>query len=762
MKIIDILEVRGHARGGQGMVTAFEILAKIFSYCKNYEVQAFPFFGVERTGAPIQAFLRISPNPILNRSNIYNPGMVVVFDEGLIESTAVFDGLAERGIILINTTNQPSFYKGRAKNIYTVPATKISVDLKLGSKSLPIVNAAMIGAILKILDADIKTAQEIIRKEVPAKPEANSEAAEIAYGCVNFWKDESYKINDSKIKPVAVPSNHLPVVPYWEKPMSMNKTGNWRVLEPNYLTRQPPCTDNCPAGTDVRKFVNLVSNKKYKEAYEVIYNNNPFPSICGRVCPHFCQQNCNRNVLDEQLNIGGIERFIGDINEEYRFESVPLKYDERIAVIGSGPAGLTAALRMRRMGYAVTVFESAPSAGGMMRTGIPEFRLPENILNNEIEKITEQGIEIILNTKVSVDDVAEDFSAVVVAVGSHIGRQMNVSGENDSIEGIEFLRDIKLNKNQSKITRGDRVAIFGGGNTAIDVARTVLRLGGTPTIYYRRTRHEMPAIAHEVEEALKEGVKIEFLKAPVQMKKSISGLFQLTLVDMKLGKADNSGRKRPIVMEGTERTLEFNKVIKATGQTFDDFVFQNEKIIVKQGELEFVPGNIKIPIFCSGDMAWGGTVVEAIGSGNEVADEVNACLRNIKFQKKIINNDVVSSDQINYNYYLPIPSQPNRFKEIINLYNDFSEVVKGLKEKEVVAESNRCLHCGDCFKCGNCFNYCPDAAISIDEENRMRIDYDYCKGCGICVNECPSSAIRFGEELVVKERDKLFIKNRLN
>src|ERR1035437_9112521 len=192
MNITGVFEVRGHARGGQGMVTAFEILAKVFSYSKNQEVQAFPSFGVERTGAPIQAFLRISPDAILNRSNVYSPNLVVVFDEGLIEQTAVFDGLTENGIILINTDKHPSFYKGKAKNIFTVPATKISVENKLGSKSLPIVNAAMIGAILKILNAGIQDAIEIIKKEVPIKPEANAHAAEIAFQSAILYIDSSF------------------------------------------------------------------------------------------------------------------------------------------------------------------------------------------------------------------------------------------------------------------------------------------------------------------------------------------------------------------------------------------------------------------------------------------------------------------------------------------------------------------------------------------------------------------------------------------
>jgi len=746
MNIEKVFEVRGHARGGQGMVTAFEILAKIFSYTKNYEVQAFPFFGVERTGAPIQAYLRISPKQILNRSNIYTPNLVVVFDEGLIGQTPVFDGLSDDGIILINSDNHPSFYKGKAKNIFTVPATTISLEKKLGSKALPIVNAAMIGAILKILDAGInEAAKEIIRKEVPSKPEANSQAAEMAYKSVIGFLDVSYIKAASTNNKAASTSNKLPAVPYWDKPMSLNKTGNWRVFAPEYVNRRPPCNDNCPAGTDVRKFVDLVTKKKFKEAYEEICKHNPFPSVCGRVCPHFCQQNCNRGSFDEQLNIGAIERFLGDKNSAYRVKSSPVKYKETIAVIGSGPAGLTASLRLRQIGYPVTVFESFGKAGGMMRTGIPEFRLPEKVLDKEIKKITEQGVKIVLDKKVSINELKKDFSAVIAAVGSHIGASMKLPNENEIIEGIKFLREIKFNESVKLIRKGDQVAVIGGGNTAIDVARTVLRLGANPVIYYRRTRQEMPAIAHEVEEALKEGVKIEFLTAPVKVERNGQGKYRLTMIKMKLDAADESGRRIPVPVAGSEKKIIVSKVIKAIGQTYDEFVFGDEKVKTKQGKINGIFGD-DFPVFVCGDMAWGGTVVEAIGSGNEVAKEVDAFFRNREYIKPIKHTDVVSSDQINYNYYLPVAANHNPFRRIKNYFNDFTEVVGGLTTSKVIKEASRCLHCGDCFTCGNCINFCPDAAIHVDEENRLRIDYDYCKGCGICIHECPCSAIRFDEQ----------------
>ena len=745
--ISKLIEVRGHARGGQGMVTAFEILAKIFSYRYNYEVQAFPFFGVERTGAPIQAYLRISPETILTRNYIYHPHLIVIFDEGLIEQTPVFDGLTENGTVLINTENPPSFYNGKARHIYTVPATRISVERKLGSKSLPIVNAAMAGAILKILGADIAEAREIIANEVPVKPEANVESAETAFREVREFIDEQFQVS-SNGQPAADDSDPPSAVPFWDKPMSINKTGNWRVIAPEFEDLEAPCTDNCPAGTEVREFVKLASEGKFEEAYQTIYEHNPFPAICGRVCPHFCQQNCNRIFLDEKVNIGAIERFIGDKNALFEHKPQPVKHKEKIAVVGSGPAGLTAALRLRKMGYEVTVFEALPKAGGMMRSGIPRFRLPSDVLDSEIDKIERQGVNIITNKKVTIDELKDDFSAVITAVGSHVGSALNLGDNVDVIDGIEFLRALNIRNENGQINPGDSVAVIGGGNTAVDVARTVLRLGGNPTIYYRRTRNEMPAIAEEVEEAMKEGVPIEFLTAPVGLTKNKDGQLEMAIQKMELGEPDESGRRRPVPIEGSEETVIIDKIIKAIGQWADNYVFGGAEIEARQGRINLESDKTNIPVFCAGDMAWGGTVVEAIGSGNEVAKEADAFLQGEKWEKPAKSHKIATHDKINYAYYLPTPGHATPINTPENLVNNFKEVALGLSQDTIIKEASRCLHCGECFSCGNCLNYCPDAAIFIDDENRLRINYDYCKGCGICVRECPCSAIQY----VVEEK----------
>lgn len=747
-----MIEIRGHARGGQGMVTAFDILAKIFSKLGDYQVQSFPAFGVERTGAPIQAFLRIAKGEILNRSNVYHPHLVVVFDETLIDLVPVFDGLRKGGTVLLNTEKSINHFKKNADSIFTVPATKISIEKGLGSKSLPIVNASMIGAIMRLIDGDMEIAQKVISENVPAKPKANSEASVLAFeNVVGFGESElrtkefldahsaekiDYNIEElfRKQKDKTEYKN-----PIWSQPMSLNKTGNWRVLTPEYDKKTAPCSSNCPAGTDVREFIKLAGEGKFHEAVEIIYEHNPFPAVCGRVCPHFCEQACNRSDFDESVNIGGIERFLGDKFSPEKPIAKPITKLQKIAVIGGGPAGLTAALRLRENGYNVTVFEALEKAGGMMRTGIPSFRLPNNALDSEIKRIEDAGVEILLNNKTKISEIEKDFDAIIVSVGSHIGSKMNIENEKFVVDGIKFLYDFKIKNDRNNVNKDDKVAIIGGGNTAIDVARTSLRLGAIPTIYYRRTENEMPAIAHEVEEALAEGIKIEFLTTPTGLQKN-DDLLNLKMIKMELGEPDESGRRKPIVVDGSDYQLQVNHVIAAIGQKSDMFVFDNQQIKAKQGKIEFSSSK---PIFSAGDMAWGGTVTEAIGSGNKVAAEVHAFLQKIPYQQETSVPNVVVPVDLNFTYYLKTPRIHNQITHKTDFTENFDEVVQGLSDEQILAEGSRCLHCGDCFSCGNCFNYCPDAAIHVDDNGRLRIDYDYCKGCGICVQECPCSAMTF-------------------
>lgn len=737
------------------MVTAFEILAKVFSRLDQLNVQAFPAFGVERTGAPIQAFLRVARDAILNRSNVYQPHLIVVFDESLLEQVPVMEGIKPGGAVLINTERDPSDLAALGSKVFTVPATRISLEFGLGSKALPIVNAAMIGAVMRLIGADMEPALEAVRENVPAKPEANADAAAAAYDAVHgpdmpdafllkrLGADKAEEAVGAHAGNGTAPYTGLDA-PAWGQPMSKNKTGNWRLHTPEYLTKRPPCNSNCPAGTDVREFVKLSGEGRFSEALQVIYAHNPFPSVCGRVCPHFCEQHCNRNDLDGGVNIGAIERFLGDFPREAPLVR-PVQFPERIAVIGSGPAGLTAALRLRELGYAVTVFEAMPQAGGMMRAGIPQFRLPEEVLDREIDQIRQAGVEIVLNRRVQVQELAGEFQALIVAAGAHLGSAMHVENEYLALEGLRFLRDVKLFGERHGIGHGDEVAVIGGGNTAIDVARTLLRLGAQPTVYYRRTAMEMPAIPQEVEEAVAEGVQLEFLTAPVSLEAADNGRILLNLARMELGDPDQSGRRRPVPVPGLEYVVAVDKVIAAIGQHTDRFALGEKDAKAVQGRME---GFGELPVFGAGDMAWGGTVTEAIGSGNEAAREVHAYLRGQDYLPEPRLKAAVLPGMINYNYYMPAVRHEGIARHPHSFEGDFSEVNAGLAAADLTSEAARCLHCGDCFRCGNCMNFCPDAAIHMDEDGRLRIDYDYCKGCGICVQECPCSAIDFSNVLM--------------
>lgn len=747
-----MIEMRGHARGGQGMVTAFEILAKVFAETSEFMVQSFPAFGVERTGAPIQAFLRLSHSEIHNRSNIYSPHLIVVFDEKIIDQVPVFNGLRDNGIILLNTVKPASDFKDKAKNIFTIHATNISISKGLGSRSLPIVNSAMIGAICRILGVDIDIASKIIRKNVPAKAEANVESARIAYNSLNFSEGsiknisefieeaEFHKSKETEKVISHYAAEHLSdvITPSWQKPMTINKTGSWRVLTPAFENKAAPCMKACPAGTDVRKFVREVGERDFNQAYETIYENNPFPSICGRVCPNFCEQGCNRRDFDKALNIGAIERFVGDIGVQSKAPTIPVFRKEKVAVIGSGPAGLTAALRLRQQGFDTTVYEALPAAGGMMRTGIPEFRLPEKVLDADIQRIEDAGVKIELNTRKEIKDLENDFDAVIAAVGSHIGTSIGLGAEDKALQGIDFLREYKLNGNRYGINKNDKVMIIGGGNTAVDVARTAIRLGAEATIFYRRTRMEMPAIYHEVDEAISEGVKLELLCTPSSIEDNPNGGLTVEMVKMQLSNEDESGRRRPVIEEGSEYEEIVDHVILAVGQKYDNQVFGGDEIKPAQGNVSY---ESEIPVFCAGDMAWGGTVTEAIGSGNEVAREVMASFDNQSYQPKPELECIVSDQDIKFTYYKPVVRNINRIRNTGSLVNNFEEAILPLDVDEIINESTRCLHCGDCFMCGNCFNYCPDGAVYFDEDGKLQFNLDYCKGCGICYNECPCHCI---------------------
>lgn len=525
-----------------------------------------------------------------------------------------------------------------------------------------------------------------------------------------------------------------------------NRTGSWRTTRPVYLDRLPPCNHACPAGENIQHWLYHAEEGNYEKAWQEIMVNNPMPAIMGRVCYHPCETSCNRGQLDEAVNIHAIERFLGDeaIKRGWQIECSAASSGKHVLVVGAGPSGLSAAYHLRRLGHRVTIYEAGPMAGGMMRFGIPKYRLPREVLDAEVKRIEDMGVTIKLDTRV--DDLAEtmklaQFDAVFLAVGAHLAKRAYIpAGDaNRILDAVSVLRGME---SEQPPMLGRRVVVYGGGNTAIDVARTAKRLGAEEAIIvYRRTREQMPAHEFEVQEALEEGVMVKWLSTIKE-----AGETTFTVEKMRL---DEKGFPQPT---GEFETIEADSLVLALGQDVDlGFLGKVQDLVINNGIVQvdehMMTGHRGL--FAGGDMVPSErTVTVAIGHGKKAARNIDAYLRGAVYSPAE-KHELATYERLNTWYYSDAPKTVQPMLDIIRRQSSFEEVLGGLDESNALFEARRCLSCGNCFECDNCYGVCPDnAVIKLGPGNRFQFNYDYCKGCGICVSECPCGAIKMVPETI--------------
>jgi NADPH-dependent glutamate synthase beta subunit-like oxidoreductase len=527
-----------------------------------------------------------------------------------------------------------------------------------------------------------------------------------------------------------------------------NKTGSWRDERPVYVDRMPPCNHACPAGENVQAWLYEAEEGEagYERAWRKLVEENPFPAIMGRVCYHPCETACNRAQLDETVGIHSVERFLGDeaIRRGWRFErpSAPPS-GKRVLVVGAGPSGLSAAYHLTRLGHAVTIFEAGSMAGGMMRFGIPRYRLPRDVLEAEIGRLLDLGVDLRLNRRV--ENVEEEmreggFDAAFLAVGAHIGRRAYVpAGEAERIlDAVSLLHGLEEGE---RPLLGRRVAVVGGGDTAMDAARTARRLGASDAVViYRRTRERMPAHAFEVTEAEEEGVELRWLQTVKSFKAG-----ELTVERMEL---DEDGFPQPT---GETETLPADSLVLALGQESDLSLLEGVAgIAARDGVVEVGPNMMTghPGIFAGGDMVPAErTVTVGVGHGKRAARHIDEWLSGVD-PAPARRSEPIGFEELNPWYYSDAPRVEQPRLEAARRASGFAEVVQGLDAGNALFEARRCLSCGNCFSCDNCYGVCPDnAVIKLGAPGeRYAIDLDYCKGCGICAEECPCGAIEMVPE----------------
>ena len=525
-------------------------------------------------------------------------------------------------------------------------------------------------------------------------------------------------------------------------------TGPIRLQEPIYVDSIPPCNHACPAGENIQGWLDKAQAGEFEAAWRILVADNPMPSVHGRVCYHPCESSCNRQHVDEPVSIHAVERFLGDLALEKGWtpEITVEPTGKKILVIGAGPSGLSAAWHLAMMGHQVEIREAGPMAGGMMRFGIPAYRMPRDVLDGEVARIEQVGVKITLDCKV--EDVMltkqeEGFDAVFMAIGAHVGKHVEIPARDSGriLDAVSYLASVERGE-EPKL--GRRVAVYGGGNTAMDAARTAKRLGAEEAmIIYRRDREHMPAHEFEAIEAEAEGIKINWLRT---IREIDSTTFQVEVMEV-----DENGRPQPT---GEIETLEADSLVLALGQNVDTSVLENLPgvelgwdgvVDVDENMMTGAEG-----VFAGGDMVPSErTVTIATGHGKKAAKHINAWLNGTTYSKEA-RNPTVNFDALHLHYYSDAQQREQQSISPEHRTGDFREVTSGLSEKAARFESARCYSCGNCFECDGCYGACPEeAVVKLGKGKGYEIKYDLCTGCQACFLQCPCHAMEMVKTEVV-------------
>lgn len=559
-----------------------------------------------------------------------------------------------------------------------------------------------------------------------------------------------------------VPFAGITPAPTQEKGQDLFPTGNWRAIRPVYRDKLPPCNNACGTNEKIQGYLDLVKRGKYMDAYALIKEDMPFPSVTGRVCYHPCEKACNRGQYDEAISIRAVERFLGDLGQALAKDVVKAgpSNGKKVAVIGSGPAGHSAAYQLARMGYKVTILEKSPKAGGLNRGGIPDWVLPQAVLDREIQRLVELGIEIKTNVEVgkdvTLDDLKKNYDATVFAVGLTESNSVRAEGEDKAgvLYGLPFLRDIGMGV--SKVKLGPRVAVIGGGNTAIDCAREALRQGAIEVtmITVEGIKDEMPASPEDLHDMMEEGVELMHGMAMT----SVLGDGKVEFLQLHPARFTGKINASPIAIDRETAAKKFavDNVIIAVGQ--------RAKLDWMPAEYKTERGTIKIDefgriansnFFAAGDVVQLGSgqplmVVNAVGDGKRVAFNLDKVLRKAPLEPRTVPIDViVELGRMNMTYFPHFPRVQQAMLPPASRKKTQQEVILAYSEEDATAEAARCFSCGTCNACDNCYLVCPEPCIvrSVRSNGLYKILVDYCKGCRVCIEECPTGCLEGVPEL---------------